>query len=437
MTPGARLAAAIEILDDITTRRRPAADALKDYGLSHRFAGSKDRAAISALVYDALRRRASAAYLMGADGARATLLGTLRLARGLETAQIAALCTGAAHAPATLDAAERDALDRADVADAPSHVRGDFPEWLAPALAAVFGDDLVPQMQAMAARAPLDLRVNTLKASRDKVLQALAHLHPEPTAFSPEGVRLPLGEDGRGPALAGEPAFAKGWIEVQDEGSQLAARLAAPPAGAQVLDLCAGGGGKTLALAALMANRGQIYATDADPRRLAGLYPRLERSGARNVQIRTPRRGASAVDDLDARCDVVLVDAPCTGTGTWRRNPDAKWRIRPGALDQRIAEQTEVLAQAARYVKPGGRLVYVTCSLLREENEDRLEALLAARPDFSLVPPPSMLETAGLPSLAGHLAPGAWGLRLTPLSCGTDGFFVAALIRSAEGSFST
>ncbi len=171
--------------------------------------------------------------------------------------------------------------------------------------------------------------------------------------------------DGRGPALSAEPAYVKGAVEVQDEGSQLASLLSGAKPDMQVLDLCAGGGGKTLALAAMMENHGQIYAADDDGRRLTPIFDRLARAGARNVQVRAPRGQRDILSDLAGRCDVVLIDAPCTGSGAWRRNPDAKWRVRPGALEQRIKDQNETLERAAGYVKPGGHLVYVTCSLLK------------------------------------------------------------------------
>ena len=252
----------MEVVDEIESRRRPAADALKDYGLAHRFAGSKDRAAIATLVYDALRRRASASWIMGADTGRAIVLGTLSRTRDPDA--VAALCSGEGHAPEPLSEAERAALAAGDLSAAPAHVRTDVPEWLEPMLAAVFGAELDTELAAMAERAPFDLRVNTLKVGRDKVMASLQHLSPGRARFAPAGLRLPLLEDGRGPALAAEPAFAKGWVEVQDEGSQLAVLLARAEAGQQILDLCAGGGGKTLALAAATNNRGQIYATDTD-----------------------------------------------------------------------------------------------------------------------------------------------------------------------------
>ncbi|MGD0633680.1 MAG: RsmB/NOP family class I SAM-dependent RNA methyltransferase [Beijerinckiaceae bacterium] len=432
MTPGGRLAAAIEVFADIEARHRPAAEALKDYGLAHRFAGSKDRAAVAAYVFDALRRRASSAWLMGAETPRAIVLGALSRARGLDVEAIAALCDGEAHAPEPLSEQERAALTAQDFSAASPAVLGDFPEWLSESLAAVFPDTLAVEMQAMAARAPLDIRVNTLRSTREKAMNALSHLDPAPALYAPQGLRLPLGPDGRGPALSGEPAFIKGLVEVQDEGSQLAAILAGAKPGEQVLDLCAGGGGKTLALAAMMDNRGQIYASDTEGRRLMGLYPRLGKSGARNVQLRAPRRGVPPLDDLKGRCDLVLVDAPCTGTGTWRRNPDAKWRVRPGALEQRIKEQDEVLQQAALYVKPGGRIVYVTCSLLQEENEARVAHFLGSRDDFVLRPPQEVAKAAGLEVLVPFADPSGTGLRLSPLRTGTDGFFIAELDHVAK-----
>jgi 16S rRNA (cytosine967-C5)-methyltransferase len=218
-------------------------------------------------------------------------------------------------------------------------------------------------------------------------------------------------------------------IEIQDEGSQLAALFAAAKPGEQVLDLCAGGGGKTLALAALMENHGQIYATDQDPRRLAPIHDRLARAGARNVQVRTPRGGADAVTDLDGRIDTVLVDAPCTGCGTWRRNPDAKWRLRPGSLEIRRREQAAVLDRAARLVRPGGRVVYVTCSVLPEENDAAVAALIERAAGLAAVPAREVLQGAGLDRLADAVRLTTHGLQMTPLRTGTDGFFVAVLER--------
>ena len=429
MTPGARISAAIEVLEDIETRKRPAADALKDWGLAHRFAGSKDRAAIASLVFDAERNRASSAFLLGNEAPRAIVFGVLRQTRGMDAGALAALCSGEAHAPPPLDQGEIERLKHADLSGAPSYVAGDFPQWLEPSLSAVFGESTVAEMSALATRAPVDLRANTLKATREKVLGSLAHLRAGPTPHSPVGLRLPLAPDGRGPALSAEPAYIKGLVEIQDEGSQLAAALALARPGEQVLDLCAGAGGKTLALAASMQNKGQIHAADRDGARLLRSFARLERAGVRNVQLHAPRKDSNVLSHLEGRCDLVFVDAPCTGTGTWRRNPDAKWRMRPGALAIRIAEQNQALEDAARFVKPRGRILYVTCSLLREENEDRLAAFLGAHADYRSLPVREMVEMAQLPELerfASHLG---FGLRLTPLTGGTDGFFIAMLMR--------
>src|SRR6516164_642086 len=328
MTPSARLSAAIEVLAEIEARRRPAADALKDWGLSHRFAGSGDRAAIAGLVYDALRRKSSAAWLMGEATPRASLLGMLRRERELDAQAIAALFNGGRHSPPPLNDREAAALAHDALTGAPAHIEGDYPEWLDSHLARVFGDERAAEGAALASRAPLDLRVNTLAAERGQPLAKLGHLNAAPTRWSPIGIRIRLAAEAKSPAIHAEPVFLKGQIEIQDEGSQLAALLADAKPGEQVVDLCAGAGGKTLAFAAAMENRGQIYATDLDKRRLAPIHARLERAGARNVQVRTPTgRGAGNVlADLAGRADLVMIDAPCTGTGAWRRNPDAKWR---------------------------------------------------------------------------------------------------------------
>jgi 16S rRNA (cytosine967-C5)-methyltransferase len=428
MIPSARLSAAIEVLADIEARRRPAPDALKDWGLGHRFAGSKDRAAIASLVYDALRRKASSAWIMGDESPRAVVLGMLRQ-HGRSPDDIAALFSGDRFAPAPLSDVERDRLAHGTLDGAPSHVAGDFPDWVAPALARVFHQDLVPELADLATRAPLDLRVNALKASRDEVLQELAHLGPSTTPHSPLGLRLPQGEDGRGPAIHAEPAFLKGMVEIQDEGSQMAALLSGAKPGEQVVDLCAGGGGKTLALAAQMQNHGQLYATDSDMRRLAPIHDRLARAGTRNVQVRTPRARADAVTDLDGTADLVLVDAPCTGSGTWRRNPDAKWRLRPGSLSARIKEQAAVLDRAAALVKPGGRIAYVTCSVFADENDDAVAGVLARHERLAAVDAQGLPGSAGLDGLSAAVRFTTHGLQMTPRLTGTDGFYVSVLRR--------
>ncbi|HUI96150.1 MAG TPA: RsmB/NOP family class I SAM-dependent RNA methyltransferase [Xanthobacteraceae bacterium] len=429
MIPAARLSAAIEVLADIEARRRPAADALKDWGLAHRFAGSGDRAAIAGLVYDALRRKASAAWLMGEAAPRAVLLGMLRLERGLDLDAIEKLADGSRFAPAPLSDAERARLRDGTLEGAPAHVAGDYPEWLDGPLARVFGEARAEEGAALARRAPLDLRVNTLKADRDKTAEALAHLNAAPTRWSPVGLRITLAPDAKNVAIHSEPAFLTGLIEVQDEGSQLAALLTGVKPGEQVIDLCAGAGGKTLALAALMKNRGQIYATDLDKRRLAPIHKRLERAGARNVQVHTPRGKEDLLADRHGQADLVLIDAPCTGTGTWRRNPDAKWRTRPGALDVRAKEQAAVLDRAAALVKPGGRIAYVTCSVLAEENADQVRGFLARHAEFA--PTRELLAPLGERALVFRQAVllAEEGVQMTPRRTETDGFFVSVLVR--------
>ncbi len=434
MTPGARLSGAIEVLAEIEAQRRPAADALKAWGLARRFAGSGDRAAIAGIVYDALRRKASAAFLMGGERPRDLVLGMLQLERKLDVEAIARLCDGAGHSPARLEAPERAALERAELAGAPSWIAGDYPEWLDPHLAKVFGAERAQEGAALASRAPLDLRVNALKADRERIAAAFAHLGATPARWSALGLRIVLGADTKNPAIHAEPAFIKGLVEVQDEGSQVAALLVDARPGQHVVDLCAGAGGKTLALAAIMQNQGQIYATDSDKRRLAPIHARVARAGARNIQILTPKGVGDALADLDGRADRVLIDAPCTGIGAWRRNPDAKWRMRPGALEIRVQEQAALLERAVGLIKPGGRIVYVTCSLLAEENGDQVRGFLARHPDFIAMPGAELTRPLGERALVfGHAAlMTAEGLLMTPRRTETDGFFVSALMRRSE-----
>ncbi len=431
MTPAARIEAAIEVLSDLIQRRRPAPDALKDWGLSHRFAGSKDRAAIASLVYDVLRCRASAGWLMGSDEPRALALGMLRLRRSMSVEALGALFSGDRHAPAVLEPPERDRLG-GSIEGAPAHVRADVPEWIWPSLEAAFGSEAVAELAAFALRAPIDIRVNDLKITRKRLKEELAHLRPVETPYSLDGLRFEAGDDGRGPSLQTEKAFLDGLFEVQDEGSQLAARLSGAGPADLAIDLCAGAGGKTLSLAALMQNRGQVFATDNDSRRLAPLYERVKRAGAHNVQVRSPKlRNDDAVADLDGAADLVFVDAPCTGSGTWRRNPDAKWRLRPGALAERRKDQALVLDRAARLAKPGGRIAYVTCSLLPEENDDAVADFLARHEGFQPAAPGEMAEAAGLGGLAMLQSQKRLGLQLSALRCGTDGFFVSLIRRMA------
>ncbi|NOZ31552.1 MAG: RsmB/NOP family class I SAM-dependent RNA methyltransferase [Alphaproteobacteria bacterium] len=424
--PG-QLAAAIEVLGDIEARKRPAADALKDWGLAHRFAGSSDRAAIGNLVYDGLRKKHSLCHVADSASARGLVFGVVVHEWGADPRALNTSFQDDRFAPEPLSDTEISALTRPDpLANAPDNVRADVPEWTVPFLAANFGEDWLDEAKALAERPPLDLRVNTLKSERGRVLKALGRYRPVLTEIARCGLRIPAGTGAaRAPNIQAEAGFRKGWFEIQDEGSQIAADLVFARPGEQVLDFCAGAGGKTLALASVMENRGQIFAFDADRHRLAPIYERLKRAGVRNVQVRAP--GEGALDDLEGRMDRVLVDAPCSGSGTWRRRPDAKWRLTPNQLEQRVNEQAEVLAQGARYVRPEGFLVYVTCSVLPDENEGQIAVFLEDNPGFELVSTGEVWQ-----DLFGFDKRGPWSsdlksITLTPAATGTDGFFLGVM----------
>jgi 16S rRNA (cytosine967-C5)-methyltransferase len=389
MTPAARVAAAIEILDGIIAAARnrgaPADRLITEWFRTRRFAGSGDRRAVRELVYAAIR----ACGEIPATGRAALVL----LAR--RDPALAALFDGSRHAPEPI------------APDEPAAAAGAAPRWLEEALGASGLDEA--EQAGMLGRAPLDIRINTLKA-------ALAEL-PEPgePCPAPHGRRFPAGT-----AVELWPAYAAGAIEVQDAGSQLVCEALSAQPGETVIDLCAGAGGKTLALAAAMDNRGTIIASDADRARLAKLGPRAARAGATIIETRLldPGREAAALAAWAGKADAVLVDAPCSGTGTWRRNPEARWRLSPAELVRLTALQARLLDLAAGLVRPGGRLVHVVCSLLDAEGADQVAAFLARTPGWRAV----------TPLLAGGRARGA-GLRLTPHHDGTDGFFVARLDR--------
>ncbi len=430
MRLGGRLSAAIEILADIQLRHRPAAEALKDWGLSHRFAGAGDRAAIGNIVYDALRRRRSAAWLFGDETPRALAFGALLLEWGESPASLNAAMEGDHFAPAALSASELDALNTRSLDTVPAAVAADCPDWCAPYLEKAFGAEWIDEGQALAGRPPLDLRANTLKSSRERVLTELSEQGAVATTIASNGLRIAPVEGGRRhPNVQAEPAFRKGWFEVQDEGSQIAGELAGAQPGQQVLDYCAGGGGKTLELAAQMQNRGQIFAHDAEKMRLAPIFDRLRRADARNVQVISKTR---ELEPLTQRMDIVLVDAPCTGSGTWRRRPDAKWRLTQRQLDHRVSEQSQILDKASRFVKPGGRLVYITCSVFPQENGDQLRSFLARTPDFVAVDHEKLWRESFPAHEARVRVDNKGGIVMTPHLTGTDGFFFAAMDRVAQ-----
>jgi 16S rRNA (cytosine967-C5)-methyltransferase len=436
MTPGARIQAAIELLDAIAAGRGAADDIVGNYFRRHRFAGVKDRGAISEHIYAVLRQRAVLDWWIDRIGrgelaadARRRLLAALVLVQGWAPAQVERACDGDRFRPERLTAGERALV--AALADQtlehpamPDHVRWNYPAWLDPYLRRVFGDMLGREMAGLAAPAALDLRVNQLKGDRLTAKIALEGegVNAEETRYSPYGLRV----HDRIP-LATLESFRAGLIEVQDEGSQLAALLADARPGMRVVDFCAGAGGKTLALAASMNNRGHLIACDISEKRLERATQRLRRAGISIVQRRvlTSERD-KWVKRHAASFDRVFVDAPCTGTGTWRRNPDAKWRLSEKDIVELIELQHSIIGSAARLVAPGGRLVYATCSFLREENEAQIERFLAETPDFTLLPISAAWRgiIGGKPPSAGDV------LRLTPARHGTDGFFVAICERA-------
>jgi tRNA and rRNA cytosine-C5-methylases len=430
MTPAARLAAAIELLDEIDSARRPADQVASFYFRGRRYIGSKDRRAVAETVWRVLRRKARIDWWLGfldhpAD-ARARVFADLAFEGGSLTPE---LFQGAHSAPSPGKEERRlvDQLKGRDIfnRDMPAWVKGEFPEWLTPRLEEVWGEAMGREVAAMRDEAPLDLRVNTLKTTRDEALVALKKegIAAEPCALSPIGLRLKSRV-----ALVQVQAWRDGLIEVQDEGSQLVALVADARPGQAVVDYCAGAGGKTLALAAAMRNKGRLVACDVAEWRVDKAQERLRRNGVHNVT----RRVISGESDKWIKrnagsYDRVLVDAPCTGTGTWRRNPDAKWQLGESDVLELVERQKAILASAARLTRPGGRVIYATCSILPEENERQVEAFLASHPDYAARPVPELW--ADLAETPCPVA-GPW-LRLSPLSHGTDGFFAAVLERKA------
>jgi len=430
MKDGGRLSAAIEVLSEIELHRRPVQAALKDWGIAHRFAGSKDRAVVGNVVFDALRRKRSLAWRMQSDEPRALALSTYAVTWRQGTDKLIAALADDRHAPSALTSEEVTRLSEADLEGAPDAVLADVPDWLWPEFERSLPGEAITEGKCLSDRAPVDMRVNTLKATREKVLKRLGHLPVIPTAHSHNGIRIKAEPGiGRMPAVQVEEIYRKGWFELQDEASQLAALLSGAEAGNQVLDFCAGGGGKTLALAAQMENRGQIYAFDADRVRLAPIHDRLSRAGARCVQVRDPK--TAGLEDLQATMDLVFVDAPCTGTGVWRRRPDSKWRLSERALSERLQEQVSVLDSAANYVRPGGHLTYATCSVLTAENSDQVDAFLARNPQFEIVSAfDRWIGKLNAPANAVR-TDDKGNLTLTPRATGTDGFFVSLLRRAS------
>jgi 16S rRNA (cytosine967-C5)-methyltransferase len=382
---------------DAAIAGEPSERALTRWARASRFAGSKDRAAVRDLVYDALRQRRSLGWLGGGETGRAILLAQQRA----EGADLDALCTGEGFDPAPLTKRERAGPCRS-LAEAPDAVRLDFPDFLDTELRASLGDDFEAVLVAMQSRAPVDLRVNTLKTNADAATVVLARdgVQVAPHSLAKNALRVLTNPR----LVAASRAYTQGMVELQDVSSQFVAEAAGARPGMTGLDYCAGGGGKTLALASAVQGRGRLMAWDINPRRMADLPERARRAGA-TVRILSDDERAA----LKPACDLVLVDAPCSGSGAWRRKPEGRWRITADELAGYPPLQDGILDAAAALVKPGGRLVYSTCSLFFRENEERAAAFAARHP--------------------GWIAEGA--RRLSPLD-GGDGFFFAAF-RAPKG----
>ena len=433
MTPGARLQAAIEVLDQIQASRAPADGVLKSWGREHRFAGSGDRRAIAERVYTVLRARVRLSYLMSGEDGRALLLGALKHLDALTIDEIDAICCGE-RCPAPLSDEER-ALLSAAAPDLPDWVEAGVPEFIAQSFKEQFGEAWIDEAQDLITpRAPVDLRINTLRAGIDDpvggALRLMAHegFTPKPSPLSALGLRLP---PAAAPDVQKLRAYTSGWIEVQDEASQIAGFLADARPGQTVVDYCAGGGGKTLIFAQTMQGRGRLIACDVNAKRLAVIPERLARATAR-ADIRRTGEDGSGLDDLAGRADLVFVDAPCSGSGTWRRHPEGAWRITPASIGRLADLQLAILTRAARLVKPGGRLAYATCSVLAQENGAVADMFAAACPDFVPLPITEAARTPNLTDQAretlGRIADGH-RLQLTPHRSGTDGFYLALFTR--------
>ena len=426
MTPAGQLAAAIDLLGEIETDARPADAVANSFFRNRRFIGAGDRREVSTLVWGVLRARRHLGWWLEKFGAEITprlLLGAQAIFTGMTPHKIALAFTAGRYGPPPLSDLETITLEKfaghtLEHPNMPDAVKYEVPDWILPRLEQQFGDALPAEMKSLAEPAPLDLRVNVLKSTRDAAIAALRaeRLEARPTQYSPWGLRLAARQ-----SITASKTFQEGIVEIQDEGSQLVALLVDAKPGMRVVDYCAGAGGKTLAIAMTMENKGHIVACDVSAPRLEGAIKRLRRAGVHNAERHLLEPGDKWLKRQAAKYDRVLVDAPCTGTGTWRRNPDARLRLKENDLAEIMPKQAMILDQAQRLVKPGGRLIYATCSLLNEENEAQVEAFLTRYPSFKRI------------AVADPLPASVHGpsLRLTPRANGTDGFFGAILEKSA------
>ena len=421
-----RVAAAIEVLGEVLDRHRPAAEALKDWGKAHRFAGSTDRHVIGTLVYDGLRQRSTAALQAGGETARHIVLGVMRLGWKMEVSDIAALA-GEDHGPSPLTGEEQLALTVSHQS-MPSHIAGNFPGWLLPEFESLFGENAIAEGVALSQRAPIDLRVNSLKSDVARVQKALSSFQPMPGPFIASSLRIAAPEaEHKHANVEVEAAHGMGWFEVQDTASQIAAALSGAKPGETIADICAGAGGKTLALAALMQNQGRLVAHDRDRHRLRPIFERMNRAGASCIEVFPADDGAAIANQ---NFDCVVIDAPCSGTGAWRRKPETKWKLTAKTLEQRMNEQRDVLQKGAKLVLRGGRLVYITCSILPQENTGQIAGFLSVHKEFKIIPTGKQWAKS-IGGQAPHSADGSSDtLLLTPHQHDVDGFFVAVMQRN-------
>jgi 16S rRNA (cytosine967-C5)-methyltransferase len=419
-----RVSATVDALRAVLPFQQPADACLSRFFREHRTLGPRDRAFVADGVFTVLRHLRLLETLVQGRNARRLLLGALALLEGRSVRQLEPVLKMARGAAGSDEAAWLAGLRASDVAALPLPVQVSLPDWIwERMLAAMPEDEALALARGLLAPAPLDLRINTLLATREAVVQALQAdaIACTATPFSPLGVRIP-----DRPALQSHALFTQGKVEVQDEASQLLALLVGARRREMVVDFCAGAGGKTLALGAAMRSEGRLYAFDTSQRRLANLGPRLKRSGLSNVHPELiDSENDRRIRRLDGKIDRVLVDAPCSGIGTLRRNPDLKWRQSPQALEALVRKQASILAAAARLVKPGGRLVYATCSVLPEENEAIVMGFLHAAPQFALRNAGDVLRAQGI-----ALDTGEW-YRVSPHRHAMDGFFAAVMERAA------
>lgn len=433
MTPGAQVAAAIELLEDVQAkwdegRAVPVDAMLGDYFRHRRFIGAKDKGFISRRVYASLRQRGILQWHIEQAGLpmtpRSLVLAVLLIEEKHPASTMEQWFTGEGYDPDPLEVEEMrfaQNLNPENTEGMPEWMRLNTPQWCVERLQTLFGEDTAAELAALNEEAPLDLRVNTLKTTREAARKSLKQedFPAKPTPYSPWGLRL----DRRG-ALFNSKAFKQGWIEVQDEGSQLVSLLSGAKAGDKVIDFCAGAGGKTLALAAMMENKGRILAWDTAATRLEQSAKRLRRAGVDTVQRHAlTSENDSFIKRHKGSADVVVIDAPCSGSGTWRRNPDLKWRFNETDLGEITAIQRSILDSAQRLVKKGGKLLYITCSIFEEENELQVKQFLTKYPDFEVASPSEIWNNDACKELSGK----SQFLRLTPHRAGTDGFFAAIL----------